>query len=212
MAFVSSHYYFSTPHSYLDRYPGLVCYHPPQSAQLIRLRSGDLQPGGLEHQPGSSFASSLEVSSFLGDHVAPVLLLVAPLYWLWSDARMLLIVQAIALCLGAIPVYWIAQRTLTTAYRQPPAANGQQPIAPFLPLIFGLAYLLYPAIGFMNRFDFHTIVLATPILLFAWDAMDRGRDRLATVLILLALACNEEIGLSVFALGLYVALVRRQRG
>ena len=124
---------------------------------------------------------------------------------------MLLIVQAIALCLGAIPVYWIAQRTLTTAYRQPPAANGQQPIAPFLPLIFGLAYLLYPAIGFMNRFDFHTIVLATPILLFAWDAMDRGRDRLATVLILLALACNEEIGLTVFALGLYVALVRRQR-
>ncbi|MBK9054288.1 MAG: DUF2079 domain-containing protein [Chloroflexi bacterium] len=63
----------------------------------------------------------------------------------------------------------------------------------------------------MNRFDFHTIVLATPILLFAWDAMDRGRDRLATVLILLALACNEEVGLTVFALGLYVALVRRQR-
>ena len=160
---------------------------------------------------GHLFASSLEVSSFLGDHVAPVLLLVAPLYWLWSDARMLLIVQAIALCLGAVPVYWIAQRTVTTANSQPPAANGQQPAPPFLPLIFALAYLLYPAIGFMNRFDFHTIVLATPILLFAWDAMDRGRNRLATVLILLALTCNEEVGLTVFALGLYVALVRRQR-
>ena len=44
---------------------------------------------------------------------------------------MLLIVQAIALCLGAIPVYWIAQRTLTTAYRQPLTANSQQP--PFSP-------------------------------------------------------------------------------
>lgn len=151
---------------------------------------------------GDLFASSLEVNNFLGDHVAPVLLLLAPLYWLWPDARMLLIVQAIALCLGAIPVYWISQR-LTT--------RGQQATASFLPLLFALVYLLYPALGFMNRFDFHTIVLATPVLLFAWSAWDRGRDRLATILILLALACNEEVGLTVLAWGLYLMLVKKQR-
>lgn len=158
---------------------------------------------------GDLFASSLEVNNFLGDHVAPVLLLLAPLYWLWPDARMLLIVQAIALCLGAIPVYWLTYRLF--ASHQSPAVNGQRPTTSFFPLLLALVYLLYPAIGFMNRFDFHTLVLATPVLLFAWDALDRGRDRLATVLILLALACNEEVGLTVFAWGLYLVLVKKQR-
>ena len=158
---------------------------------------------------GDLFASSLEVNNFLGDHVAPVLLLLSPLYWLWPDAQMLLIVQAIALCLGAIPIYWISQQLI--ASRQRPTANDQPPAASSLPLLFALVYLLYPAIGFMNRFDFHTLVLATPLLLFAWSAWDRGRNRLATLFVLLALACNEEVGLTVFAWGMYLILVKKQR-
>ena len=73
-----------------------------------------------------------------------------------------------------------------------------------------LAYLLYPALGFMNRFDFHSIVLAVPFLLFALDAQEHGRPKAATILIILAMACNEEVGLTVFALGLYLSLARKR--
>ena len=42
------------------------------------------------------------------DHFEPVLVLIAPLYWLWSDVRVLLIVQALALGLGSLPIYLYA--------------------------------------------------------------------------------------------------------
>nr|MBA3531964.1 DUF2079 domain-containing protein [Ardenticatenales bacterium] len=39
------------------------------------------------------------------DHFEPILALLVPLYWLWPDVRVLLIVQAISLGLGSLPIY-----------------------------------------------------------------------------------------------------------
>jgi uncharacterized membrane protein len=136
------------------------------------------------------------VENYLGDHVQPVLLLLAPLYRHWPDLRLLLIVQAIALSLGALPVYRIARRKLEN---------------PLLAMAFSLASLLYPAINFVNRFDFHAIAFTIPLFLFAVESLETGRNRLASVLLLVALICKENAGLTVFALGLYVALARKQR-
>lgn len=145
---------------------------------------------------GRPFASSFEVENLLGDHVQLILLLLAPGYWLWPDAGVLLVAQAIALGLAAIPLYRLAGRAF--------------PASPYLPLAFAFAYLLYPAVGFINRYDFHAIAFTIPILLFTLDALESGRPRLATALVLLALACNEEVGLTIFALGLYIALVKKR--
>jgi uncharacterized membrane protein len=145
---------------------------------------------------GRPFASSFEVENLLGDHVQLILLLLAPGYWLWPDAGVLLVAQAIVLGLAAIPIYRLAGRAF--------------PSSPYLPLAFALAYLLYPAVGFINRYDFHAIAFTIPILLFTLDALESGRPRLATALVLLALACNEEVGLTIFALGLYLALIKKQ--
>jgi uncharacterized membrane protein len=41
----------------------------------------------------------------LGAHVDPVLMLFAPLWWLWPSPDLLLVTQAIAIALGALPVY-----------------------------------------------------------------------------------------------------------
>jgi uncharacterized membrane protein len=50
------------------------------------------------------------VGSYLGNHVRPILLLLAPLYRLWPDPRLLLILQSVALGLGAVPLFWIVRR------------------------------------------------------------------------------------------------------
>ncbi len=46
---------------------------------------------------GRLFAGSVEVDNYLGDHVSPIILLLAPLYRLWPDARLLLALQALPL-------------------------------------------------------------------------------------------------------------------
>src|SRR5258708_7844776 len=121
-------------------------------------------------------------------HVEPILLLLAPLTLIFSDTRWLLILQTIALAVGAIPVFRIAQQ------------EWQKPWAAFL---FALLYVLYPAVGWANKFDFHSLPLATPLLLFAWDAAEQKRCHLVSVLLLLALLCKEEMGFVVAGFGLY---------
>lgn len=144
---------------------------------------------------GRFFASSLEVNNYLGDHVQPILLLIAPLYRLLPYPELLLVMQAAVLSVGAIPVYRLARRHLPQAW---------------LALLFGLVFLLYPALGFMNRFDYHLITFAIPTLLLAFDAWDEDRLGAANLFLLLALFSKEEIGLTIFMLGLYAVLVRRQ--
>ncbi len=57
---------------------------------------------------GQPFGLTIHPHLSLGDHVEPFLLLLAPFYWLWPDARMLLLLQSLALTLTALPIYSIA--------------------------------------------------------------------------------------------------------
>ncbi len=141
---------------------------------------------------GEWFASSIEVDNYLGDHAAFIVLLLAPLFGLWADVRILLIFQALMLAAGALPLFQIAQRWL----------NDRS-----LATLFAVVYLLYPLIGFANRFDFHPLVLVIPLLLLAYNLLELDHPGWATLAILLTLSVREEMGLTVFAFGLYVALV-----
>src|SRR5712691_4256307 len=52
------------------------------------------------------------IPNLLGDHFHPILAVVAPLYWIWDDARVLLVVQALLLAVAAIPIFWWARQRL----------------------------------------------------------------------------------------------------
>ncbi len=128
---------------------------------------------------GRPFASSIEVRLYLADHLSLILGLLAPLYRLWPDVRLLLALQGCALALGAYPVYRLARRQIP------------EPLA----LLFPLLYLLYPALGFINRFDFHAEAFTTPFLLVALWLWEEARYGWASLPLLLALSCREEVGL-----------------
>ncbi len=145
---------------------------------------------------GDWFASSIEVEHYLGDHVQLIFLLLAPLYGLWADVRIMLLLQAILLSLGGIPVYRIALRTLDDRW---------------LALLFAAAYLLFPLLGFVNRFDFHPLVFTIPFFLFAYDLLERGHPLWASFFIFLALTLREDVGFTVFAFGLYAAVFMKRR-
>jgi uncharacterized membrane protein len=144
---------------------------------------------------GRLFVGSVEVDNYLGDHVSPILLLLAPLYRLWPDARLLLLLQAAALAVGAWPLALLARRQLLPQW--PQGAH----LAAFLLV---LIYLSYPALGFVNRFEFHEEIFAVPLLLLAFWALEARRLGVMSLALLLALLTKEDAGLTVAAFGLWV--------
>jgi uncharacterized membrane protein len=48
-------------------------------------------------------------TNMLGDHFSPILALLSPLFWVWEDARMLLIAQAVLLASSFVPVFLFAR-------------------------------------------------------------------------------------------------------
>ena len=51
----------------------------------------------------------------LGAHIDPVLMFFAPLWWIWPSPDLLLVGQSVAIALGAIPVYWLGRKHLTSS-------------------------------------------------------------------------------------------------
>ncbi len=143
---------------------------------------------------GRLFAGSVEVDNYLGDHVSPIILPLAPLYWLWPDALLLLLLQAAALALGAWPLALLARRRLL-----PHWPHGAHLAA----LLLAAIYLTYPALGFVNRFEFHEEVFAVPLLLLAFWALEARRLGAMSLALLLAMLTKEDVGLTVAAIGLW---------
>ena len=137
-----------------------------------------------------------EQISRLGAHVDPILVLFAPLWWIWPSAHMLLTAQAIAIALGALPVFWLARKHL-----------GSERAA----ACFALAYLLLPAVEWLTLNEFHPVALALPLLLYAFWFLDEDRLGRFAVFAVLAAATKEELALAVVGLGIWYALAKGRR-
>ncbi len=133
--------------------------------------------------------------SRLAMHVEPIYFLLAPLYWLWSDVRILLILQAVVVALGALGVYRLA--TLPT---------GQ----PWVGVVLAAAYLLNPPLQWALLDDFHAVTLVAGLLPFAFLALRRRRWGWLAVLALLILATKEDMPLVIGMLGIYALLWERR--
>jgi uncharacterized membrane protein len=129
--------------------------------------------------------------SRLGVHVDPFLVLLTPLWFVWSSPLMLVTLQALAVSAGAFPVFWLARKHL----RSERAA-----------VFFVFAYLLYPSTQF-NAFavssGFHSVTIAIPLLLLAIWFLDEDRLVPFTVVALLAATTKEEIPLVIGLLGIW---------
>jgi uncharacterized membrane protein len=135
-----------------------------------------------------------EQISRLGSHFDPILVLLAPLWWLWPSPELLLVVQVVAVAAGALPVYWLARRHL----RSDGAAAA-----------LALAYLLCPAAQWLTLSDFHPVALACPLLLYAWWNLDEERLWAFALLAAVAIAAKEHVGLAVAGMGIWYAVRHR---
>ena len=104
----------------------------------------------MERMLSGSLYNSVRGMAWLGDHSSLVLFLIAPIYAVFHHPATLLVIQSAALGFGALPVFAIARHELRDDW----TALGCAAL-----------YLLHPAIGFTNVFEFHPETLATPALL-----------------------------------------------
>jgi len=133
--------------------------------------------------------------SRLAAHVDPILVVFAPLWWIWPSPSLLLTTQALAVALGALPLFWLARKH-TDSER---AALG-----------FSLAYLLFPATEWMTLNEFHPVALACPLLLFAIWYLDENRLLPFALFAALAALTREEVPLVIAGLGIWYAIGRRR--
>jgi uncharacterized membrane protein len=133
--------------------------------------------------------------SRLGAHVDPILVAFAPLWWLWPSPDLLLVAQALVVASGALPVFWLARKHLASTR----AGLG-----------FVLAYLLYPATGWLTLNEFHPVALATPFLLFAFWFLDEERLLPFVLFAVAAALCKEEIPFVIAGFGIWYAVAHRR--
>ncbi len=129
---------------------------------------------------GDWFSLSIHPHSYLGDHLAPLMLIWVPLYSLFRSPIFLLVLQTVFLALPAVPVYLIARN-----------AGLKQGFS----LFFSLAWLLNPFVQNMNLFEFHMIPFSIFFILFAFYFYQKERFIPFMCFILLALSAREDVAL-----------------
>jgi len=146
------------------------------------------------------------VATRLTDHVEPILALISPALWLWDDVRALLLLQAIFVAAGALPLYSLACRQFLKLLA--PAERGQiwqyepvQQLTRPLALALALAYLLAPQLQSALLTEFHAAPLAVPFILWAFWAVDQARWGQFLAAALLVALVKEEMALLAAGLG-----------
>ena len=128
------------------------------------------------------------VDNIWGDHFSPILALLAPLYWIWEDARLLLLAQALLLAVAAVPIFIYVNAKL-----------GR--VAAYL---FALAYLAFWGLQSALSFDFHELAFAPLLIALLLLAIERRRW-VAYFPLLIALLCvKEDLSILVVFVGIYV--------
>ncbi|MEO5619031.1 MAG: DUF2079 domain-containing protein [Candidatus Eisenbacteria bacterium] len=143
-----------------------------------------------------SFFSSIRGMYWLGDHSSLILFLLAPLQAVLPGPLTLLFVQTVSLALGALAAWRLARHELPGGV---------------VPVVFAALYLLHPAIGYTNLFEFHPETLSTSALLFTFLFLRTGSRWPMAACAVLALLCREDVALPVLMMGLYVLTLRRER-
>ena len=124
------------------------------------------------------------------DHFSPILMLLAPLYWVHNSAYDLLFAQAVLLAAAALPIWVFTRRRLglTPAY------------------LVAAVYLLYWPLQSALAFDFHEAAFAPLLIALMIERADARRWRQAAIAAALLLLVKEDMGLVVAMTGVWIMI------
>ncbi len=145
-----------------------------------------------------------DISRLGMSHVDLILILLTPLYFIKEDPRILIFTQQFIVTIGAIAVYLLAQQLLKSKN---------------LAMLWGLIFLIYPAVGhILTKQTFHGVTLSAIFLLYAIYFYLKNRNVILSraknlykintfffwLLILLAMLGKEQVPLVISMFGLWI--------
>lgn len=134
--------------------------------------------------------------SRLAYHADFILILLAPLYALWQNPKMLLLIQTFVVVAGAFFLYIIVRDLLKNRN---------------IALVFAFSYLLNPSVQRANIYDFHAVTLVTTFFFAMYYFFLKKRYVWFIVFALLAGLCKEQIWLIIALFGLLVFFLHKKR-
>jgi uncharacterized membrane protein len=142
----------------------------------------------------------LRGETFTSAHCSPILQLLAPIYAIAPGPEMLIVVQAVWLASGAIPIYLLAVH-----------AFGSVPARRWLGVVFGLCWLCHPSLHGVTLFDFHDLTLAAPMIPWCIYALETERRGLYIAMIAALLLTREELAFVAASLGVCAFAAGRRK-
>jgi uncharacterized membrane protein len=103
--------------------------------------------------------------------------------------------QTLSVAAGGVILFWIAQSRL--------------PHWPWLSVGFALSYYLHPAVHSTLLWQYHELVLASGLYIGLIWSYVKGRKKLFLAMVLLLLACREDMPFTVAAFGVFAATEKR---
>jgi uncharacterized membrane protein len=140
---------------------------------------------------GHFLASSLvRGGTHMSAHFDPLLALLAPFYRPAPNAETLLIFQSAWLASAAIPLFLVSRRVLGVGW---------------IALVIAGTYLLHPALHGINLYEFHSLALVVPLVVWSIYFLERGSWWGYWIVLSLILLTREDMALLSCGIGLYVA-------
>ena len=117
-------------------------------------------------------------------------------YFIYSGPETLLIIQTVVIALGAIGIYLISKRILSSKIL-------------LITLVF--SYLMYFPLQRANIFEFHAVSLATSFLIFMFYFFLIKKYKLSFLFFLLCLFSKENVALVTALFGIYILLKKKSK-
>lgn len=133
------------------------------------------------------------------DHFDPGVLVFMPLWLLWPDFKMIIVLQVVLIVGVTLPLYWIGQHVF------------QEKIAA---LLLVLAWLSHPSTSqfiYSASYGFHWGNVCVPLYFFALALWMRDCKSWAMLAVIWALLMKEEAAIVIGMFGLYLAIFERRR-
>lgn len=119
-------------------------------------------------------------TSILTDHVELIFLLIAPLYWIWDNIQLLILLQSFLICLSGIPVFLLARK---------------KGLSNFVSSMLLLSYLAFYGIQNAIWSDVHSLVIGISFIPWYVYLLEKKSWRLSWLFCLLIIISKEDLGL-----------------
>mgnify|MGYP001611050486 CR=1 FL=1 len=140
--------------------------------------------------------NTIKERHILGDHLNLTLPLLAPLFWLWDNVRMLLIFQAFWISFSSLAIYKLCRL---------------RKFSPLTSLNLSFIYSLFYGIQQAVFFDFHPVVIGVGLLAWVAYFLESGKTKPFIITLILLLATQENMGIALACLGLIYLFQKKYR-